>query len=95
MKLKIRMSVVKKIRFHYPEFEIDTINYPELEGKTLDEIRCFLQEHGDKLPAQDEEFDNLLQEMEMFSTTSVLNKYPEESRFYVKAEDEVNVEEEI
>ena len=93
MKLKIRMSLVKKVRFHFPEFEINTANYPELEGKTLDYIRNYIAEHGDTMAPASQEFDNLMQELELFATTTVLGAFPEESRFFVTAEDETEVEE--
>jgi hypothetical protein len=89
MKLKIKMNLVQKVKFSYPEFEIETTDFPELEGKTLDEMREYIEEHGESLHPIHEEFDNLKQELSLGVKTLVLESYPDESKFYVVAEDEI------
>lgn len=89
MRLKIKMYLVKKVKFIYPEFEIDTFDYPELEGKTLDEIRQYIEEQGDTLHPLHIEFDNLMEELDMSVKTIVEKEYPAESMFFIQTEDEM------
>ncbi|MCF8245035.1 MAG: hypothetical protein K9J37_11345 [Saprospiraceae bacterium] len=90
MRLKIKMYLMKKVKFIYPEFEIDTVDYPELEGKTLDEIRQYIEAHGATLHPLHAEFDNLMEELELGVKTIVEKEFPEESMFFIQTEEEVN-----
>lgn len=89
MRLKIKMYLVKKIKFVYPEFEIDTIDYPELEGKTLDDIRTYIEENGSSLQPLHPEFNNLMEELEIGAQAIVEKEYPEESKFFIQTEEEI------
>lgn len=93
MKLEVKMYLVQKVKYIYPTFEIDTADYPELEGKTLDEIREHIEKNGASLHPVHEEFDNLMQELSLGVKTVVLEDFPAESMFFVKAEDEMRLEE--
>lgn len=92
MKLKIKMNLVQKIKLSYPEYELDTLNYPELEGKTLDEIRRYIEKHGKQLHPIHSGYTNLMEELNEEVKTYVIQDYPGESHFYVSAEDEISEE---
>ncbi len=89
MKLKIKMHLVQKVKYVYPEFEIDTAEFPELEGKTLDEIRLYIEKHGHSLHPIHEGYDNLLDELKSQVKKIVVDTYPHESKFFITAEDEM------
>lgn len=89
MRLKIKMHLVRKVKFIYPEFEIDTVDYPEMEGKTLDEIRQYIIAKGHTLHPLHVEFDNLMQELELGMETLVEKEYPMESEFFIQTEEEI------
>ena len=88
MKIKVKMNLVQKVKSSYPEFELDTHAYPELEGKTLDEIRAYVEKHANAMHSLKGSNISLLDELNLVAERYVLDVYPEESHFYVTAEDE-------
>ncbi len=94
MRLTFRLSDVRKIRIVYPEMTIDTADYPELEGKTLSEIRLYIEKYSGSLHATDGRFDSLLEQMEAGKQEYSLGRIEEETEFYVRTEEEAGDEEE-
>ncbi|MBT8219876.1 MAG: hypothetical protein KJP00_08625 [Bacteroidia bacterium] len=88
MKLRIKMNLVQKVKISYPEYELDTADYPELEGKTLDDIRRYIEKHGKQLHPIHSGFSNLIDELSGEVKSYVLADYPDESHFYVTTEEE-------
>lgn len=82
------MNLVQKVKIAYPEYELDTADYPELEGKTLDEIRSYIERHGKQLHPIHSGYDNLIDELSKEVKTYVMKDYPDESHFYVMTEEE-------
>ena len=82
------MNLVRKIKSSYPEFELDTHDYPEIEGKTFDEIRVYVEKHAQSMHSLKGNHPNLLAELEEEAEQYILEVYPDESHFYVTAEDE-------
>lgn len=93
MKLNVKMNLVQKLMFSYPPFEIDTADYPELEGKTLDDIRAYIEKNSRHMHSRNGKHDNLLEELSVNVETFVLEDYPDESHFYVTTEEENKFEE--
>jgi|GEM_PF-2751254 len=89
MKIKIKMNLVQKIRTTYPEFVLDTHDFPVLEGKTLDEIRMHIENHAHTMHSLNGKSKNLLEEINLKAKRYVMNLYPRESHFYVTPEDEM------
>ena len=88
MKLKVKMNLVQKVKYSYPEFILDTAKYPEVEGKTLDEIRAYIEKHGRSMHSTNGSPVSLLEELGRNADSYVLEDYPDESHFYITAEDE-------
>ena len=88
MKLKVKMNIVQKVKYSYPEFTLDTSKYPEIEGKTLDDIRVYIEKHGRSMHSTDGSPISLLQELSLSAESYVIADFPDESHFYVTAEDE-------
>ena len=94
MRLTFRFTDVRKIRIVYPETTINTTDYPELEGKTLSEIRMYIEKHSGSLRATDERFDSLLEQMEAGKQEYFLGHVDEETEFYVRTETDEGTDEE-
>ena len=88
MKIKVKMNLVQKIKSSYPEFVLDTAEYPEIEGKTLDQIRDYIEKHARSMHSLDGRSSNLLEDLEKQVERYVMKVYPDESHFYITAEDE-------
>jgi len=88
MKLKVKMNLVQKVKYSYPEFILDTADYPEIEGKTLDDIRAYIEKHGRRMHSINGGSENLLDELREDAERYVIEDYPNESHFYVTTEDE-------
>ncbi len=92
MKIKVKMNLVQKVKYSYPEFELDTKKYPELEGKTLDQMRDYIEKHGHQMHSLNGKNVSLLAELNLDAEKYVLDVYPDESHFYVTPEDEETLE---
>ena len=88
MKLKVKMNLVQKMKYSYPEFILDTAKYPEVEGKTLDEIRAYIEKHGNSMHSTNGKPISLMEELKQEAESYVMEYYPDESHFYVTTEDE-------
>lgn len=95
MKLKVKMNLVQKMKFSYPEFTLDTAEYPELEGKTLDEIRDYIEKHGNSMHSLNGRPISLIEELNQEAESYVMEYYPDESHFYVTTEEEAEEELEL
>lgn len=83
------MQLVKKVKFIYPEFEVDTADFPELEGKTLDDIRMYMEKHGEAMHPLHKGYESLQEELDAGVRAVVLEEYPDEQAFFVQTEEEV------
>ena len=92
MKICVKLDMVQKVKIKYPAFDIDTAEYPELEGKTLDQIRSYIEKHAHQMHSTDEKYNSLQEQMGAGSRTIVLKKYLDESEFYITSDDEDVIE---
>ena len=85
MKLKIYVEETFTTIATREHIEIDTDNYPELEGMTEDEISDYIDEHvWDMKPTEDGIYSSLGEEL---SDQSIYDEHigGEETEFYVEA----------
>ncbi|BDD04253.1 hypothetical protein [Aureibacter tunicatorum] len=87
MKLRIRLEKIAHMRVIYPEFVIDTIDYPRLEGKNTQEIRNYVVKYLSEFPSQSGAYDNLKEELENQKDYYPLNG-DEDYQIYIEKEDE-------
>ena len=92
MKIRVKLDMVQKVKIKYPAFDIDTADYPELEGKTLDQIRHYIEKHAHQMHSTDDKYISLQKQMAAGARTVVLKKYLDESEFYITSDDEDVIE---
>lgn len=92
MKISVKLDMVQKVKIKYPSFDIDTAEYPELEGKTLDQIRFYIEKHAHQMHSTEDKYDSLQEQMAAGARTVVLKKYLDESEFYITSDDEDVIE---
>ena len=85
MKLKLYVEETFTTTANREHIEIDTDNYPELEGMTEDEISDYIDEHvWDMKPTEDVIYSSLCEEL---SDQSIYDEHigGEETEFYVES----------
>ena len=92
MKISVKLNMVQKVKIKYPAFDIDTAEYSELEGKTLDQIRSYIEKHAHQMHSTVDKYNSLQEQMAANARTVVLKKYLDESQFYITSDDEDVIE---